>query len=93
MSSHFGHVTRLMIELCHKIYIILVSITRPSSTKNITCSNTCPKPGNHLYLDTVLLDSCKFIPPSGAEVPGNLLGFPAETVCPAKVPQACLVCL
>ena len=26
-------------ELCHKISITLVSITRPNSTKNITCSN------------------------------------------------------
>ena len=44
MSSHFRQVTRIFgpskrIDLCYKISIILVPITRPNSTKNITCSN------------------------------------------------------
>lgn len=42
MSSHFRHVTRFFIP-CE--ILILVSITRPNSAKNITCSNIydCPK--------------------------------------------------
>ena len=50
MSSNVRQVTRFFshckrLDLCHKISIILVSITRPNSTENITCSNTydCPK--------------------------------------------------
>ena len=50
MSSNVRQVTRFLshckrIDLCHKISIILVSITRPNSTENITCSNPydCPK--------------------------------------------------
>ena len=50
MLSHFRHVTRFFspckrIDFCPKISIILVSITRPNSTENITCSNiyNCPK--------------------------------------------------
>ena len=40
VSSHFRHVPDFpskIIDLCHKISVILVSITRPNSTKNITC--------------------------------------------------------
>ena len=50
MLSHFRHVTRFFspckrIDFCPKISIILVSITRPNSTENITYSNiyNCPK--------------------------------------------------
>ena len=50
VSSHFRHDTRFFtpckrIDLCHKISIILVSITRPNSTENITSSSIydCPK--------------------------------------------------
>ena len=32
------------IDMCRKFSIILVSITRPNSTKNITCSNICDFP-------------------------------------------------
>ena len=32
------------IDMCHKFFIILVSITRPNSTKIMTCSNICDYP-------------------------------------------------
>ena len=37
------------IDLCHKISIILVSITRPNSTENITCSNPCDCPKQTIW--------------------------------------------
>ena len=44
MSSNVRQVTRFLshckrIDFGHKISIILVSITRPNSTENITCSS------------------------------------------------------
>ena len=99
MSSHFRHVTRFFspckrIDLCHKMSVILVFITRPNSTKNIACSNIyeCPKQ----TICTQILSYQTVVSPFTltCRSPRQSPGLPAgKIVCPVKVTQACLVCL
>ena len=67
---------------------------KPNSTKNITYSNIdLTVPNKQFVLRYSPIRQLEVPSPSGAEVPDDLLGFPGETVCPAKVARACLVCL
>ena len=66
------------IDLCHEMSIILVSITRPNSSKNITCHKKT-------IFTQMLSYKTVVSSPSGAEVPDNLLASLGEAVSPAKV--------